>query len=182
MRMFPISTIVIGLIGWLSLASDAGSAQESPIRGTIVKVETHDRKEIIGRVLVDKAAFVWISKQTKIYKLEGKNRKAAKFAGLKPGQRIEAPWSGGIDDSKPPQVQADEVVIVGDNEPTIRGAITLTELKETPRMVLVEERAGDPNSATWVHVTADTEIFKLTGKNRKAATFADLKVSVRIEA
>ena len=182
MTLFRIATTILGLVGWFLFANAPASAQESPLRGTIQKVLPQDGKEIIGRILVNKQAWVFVTKKTTIFKADGKNPpKAARFEDLKAGQRVQASFTSDIRDTDPPQVDADQILIVGDNEPTIRGAITMTELKDTPRMVLVEEKAGDPNSATWVHVTADTKIFKRTGKNRKAATFADLKVSVRIE-
>ena len=184
MRRPYLATLAIGLAALLFGQAQA-LAQENPIRGTIRSVETHDRKEIIGRILVDRTAFVWISKQTKIYKLEGKNRKAAKFEDLKPGQQVEAPWSGGVDDSDPPQVQADEVLILGDKKPDIRGAITKVSMPKFGGllgMVLVEEKGGKPFDKIWARVTKETKIFKLDVKDRMAATFDDLKVGVRIEA
>jgi hypothetical protein len=74
-------------------------------------------------------------------------------------------------------------VILDDKEPDIRGVITKArESKGALGQVMVEGKLGELDEKIWLFVTKDTKIFKLEGKDRKAATFADLKLGVRLEA
>ncbi|MSQ95090.1 MAG: hypothetical protein EXR98_11120 [Gemmataceae bacterium] len=78
---------------------------------------------------------------------------------------------------------ADEILILEDKKPDLRGIITKAEKGEgLLGTFLIEEKGGKPYEKVYAHVTKDTRIFKLDGKDRKAATFEDLKIGVRVEA
>ena len=171
MRQILLCTLaLVGLLGF------AGSpAYGQGVSGTI---------KVVGSDAITVDAYILsITKETKIYKRDGKDRKAATFKDLKVGQRVDVRVADGFDDSKPGKGIATEIVIVGAKEPDIRGVITkVTKLKDMHGMVLVEGKMGKQDDKLWVHVTKETKIFKLGGGERKAARSEDLKAGVTIEA
>jgi len=180
-----IAGLLVGVAVSLFFGTVPVHAQSNPLRGEIKGVTVLGKGDILGMVLVNKEAWVYISKQTKIFKLDGKERKVAKWEDLKSGLQIVATWSGGVNDSCPPQVQADEVVIQGEKKPDFRGTIAMASAgkgKDLLGSLLVEGSRGQTRDKAWIHITKDTKIFKLDGKDRKAATFEDLKVGVRVDA
>jgi hypothetical protein len=159
----------------LLLASGSVHAQEfkNTFRGTIQTVED-------GRILIDQTALVWITKETKIYKLEGKKRVVAKSEDLRNGQKVTASYSCEVRNSDPPQVDADEIVIVA--EPHIRGVILETrKIPDALGSYLVEGRIDKQKDRLWVHVSKETKIFTSNYGQRKAARIEDLKDGVRVE-
>ena len=153
-------------------------AQPNPLRGTVNEIQA---KTDPPRFLIDRQAWVWVTKKTKIVRLEKNDRKPVTFDAIQQGQNVEVKWGGDVNDSDPPQVTADEIVIKADQKkPDIRGAITkLTPGKKALGTLLIEGKVK--NDKALVTVNNETKLFKLDGKDRKPAKFEDLKLPPKSE-
>jgi beta-N-acetylhexosaminidase len=100
-------------------------ADKVDVRGkvTTVTAAADDVKKqgLLGTLLVegdkDKAvtydkASVKVTDKTKIEKLDGKDRKEAKFEDIKKGARVEATFTGPVADSYPVQATARSILIL----------------------------------------------------------------------
>jgi len=104
-------------------APSRGQGNAKPdIVGTIKTATlTKNAKDVLGSILVegpkgqtyDKAA-IRITTDTKIFKQEGKDRKAASVDDLKVGAKVEAKFVGPVAESYPVQARAGEIVILSD--------------------------------------------------------------------
>lgn len=110
------------------VAADKELAPEkADVRGKITTVRESDavakKAGNLGSILIegtkdkdtsyDKAS-VRITDKTKIEKIDGKEKKAAKFEDLKKGAKVQAVFTGPVAESYPVQATAKEVLILGE--------------------------------------------------------------------
>jgi len=169
----------------LLVGAAAAQAQDNPMRGTVQSVIAAGGNNHC-RILVDKQAWVFVTKSTKVFRLDGKERTPVTFKDLKVAQFVEARYSGEVRDTFPPQVDADEVVILGNKKIEFRGTITkVTRLKRAKDFAFIHAEGTKEQIYDKVIITLvfeKTKVFTLEGKDRKAASFEDLVVGTSIEA
>jgi hypothetical protein len=173
------------LSSWLCVAAST-HAQENPLRGTTQSVIAAGGGDNLCRILVDKQAWVFVTKSTKVFRLDGKECTPVTVKDLKVAQFIEARYSGEVRDTDPPQVDADEVVILGNKKIEFRGTITkVRRLKRAKEYAFIHAEGTKEQIYDKVIITLvfeKTKVFTFEGKDRKAASFEDLIVGTTIEA
>lgn len=97
------------------------SPSQVDVRGAIARIEREGRGKALARVLiegvkepdthVDKAV-VYVTAETEFFIKQGGERKQAKFAALKEGQKVEARFTGPVRESYPVQATAAEITIL----------------------------------------------------------------------
>ena len=120
----------IGLIGTvvsvagLFTTTGAVSVGSIDIRGTVIRlnrIEDLRRKKIRGGAQIEgtqdadtryNKASVGITDETEFFRIVDGERKTASFADLKPGQRVEAKFTGPVLESYPVQATAAEIVVL----------------------------------------------------------------------
>ena len=108
-----------------ALAAAQNAADKADIRGRVTNQtaagEEARKKGVLGTVLIEGAkekdtgfdkASVRVTDKTKIEKLDGKERKPAKFEDLKKGARVQAVFTGPVAESYPVQATAGAVLIL----------------------------------------------------------------------
>jgi beta-N-acetylhexosaminidase len=117
------AVLVVAGVGRVA-AEDPGK-DKVDVRGTVSRVAASDdeakKAGRLGSILVegvkdattayDKAS-VKVTDKTKIEKLVGKERKAAKFEDLKKGSKVQALFTGPVAESYPVQATAKEILIL----------------------------------------------------------------------
>ncbi len=108
----------------LSLAADVEPAAKLPkadVRGVVKDVGGLRAKDYVGRMTVEgkkeadtsyDAAVVLMKNDTKFYRWAGGKKTEAKFGDIANGCTVQCVFTGGVDDSKPVQAQASEVIIL----------------------------------------------------------------------
>ncbi len=91
------------------------------IRGVVKKITATGLGDNIGSVLVEgkkqkdahyDKAFVKITRKTKIFKMEGEEKKPATFKDFKEGQTVQATFIGPVAESYPVQATGGEIIIL----------------------------------------------------------------------
>jgi hypothetical protein len=126
--VLAVNLFMCGVCAPALVAGDKEKQDETPVvdvRGTIKKVDTKPAKVPANVFAVltiegpaDKGAFypkasVKVTKASKIFVSDGKNREPAAFKDLKEGQRVEVLFKGlVINDTDPPEGTAGEIIIL----------------------------------------------------------------------
>lgn len=117
-------------IGLLLLTFGCGTSETTDdigadIRGNITTIHQADtqrrEKDIIGSILIEGAiekdtqfdrASVTVTDKTRIFELNGQDRRSVTFGSLNVGQRVQAQFIGPVMESYPVQATATEIVIL----------------------------------------------------------------------
>jgi hypothetical protein len=112
----------VGLVLLLGAAGAADEPAKVDVRGKATKVAAAGKDgDLLGTLLIegekekttsyDKAS-VKVTKQTRIEKMVGKERKPATFEDLKQGAKVEANFTGPVAESYPVQATAKDILII----------------------------------------------------------------------
>jgi beta-N-acetylhexosaminidase len=108
-----------------AFAAAQNAADKADIRGRVTNQtaagEEARKKGVLGTLLIEGAkekdtgydkAYVRVTAKTKVEKLDGKERKPARFEDLKKGARVQAVFTGPVAESYPVQATAAAVLIL----------------------------------------------------------------------
>lgn len=122
-RKILFAMLATTLALFVAMESGLGQDKKPDIRGIVKTVSPSKKGGEIGFLLVegpkgqtyDKAS-IRVTADTKIFKLDGADRKPATLKDLKVGQTVEAKFVGPIAESYPVQAKAGEIVIVSEEK------------------------------------------------------------------
>jgi beta-N-acetylhexosaminidase len=116
------SILLAAIFTTLCLSGSARVSSSSDIRGQITQVSPAEgRSGVLGQVLIEgrkeadtqvEKASVTVNTETRLFLLQGQERKPVEFAALQVGQLVEARFSGPVRESYPVQATAAAITIL----------------------------------------------------------------------